>query len=162
MPSHRMTLHHLSLHRGFSLVEMMVVLAIVAIVAAVAVPSYQNSTESSRESSALNQLLGTLQFARSEAAAGADTTVTLVSVCASSDQSTCGTDWSAGGIVRTNTGRVLRTIPPFQDVTITGNAIAFKRSGELNSGSNATLTVQVGSRAAKTISVNAVGFAKIN
>lgn len=161
MPGHRMTPSFFR-HRGFSLVELMVVLAILAIVAAVAVPSYQSSTESSRESAALNQLLGTLQFARSEAAAGADTAVTSVSVCASSDQASCGSDWSTGGIVRASNGRVLRTIPVFKDVTISGNAVAFKRSGELSGASSATITVQVGSRAAKTISVNAIGFAKID
>lgn len=160
MQSHRTTFDP-SRHQGFTLVELMVVLAIIAIIAAVAVPNYTSSTEASRESSALNQLVGTLQFARSEAAAGADINVQWVRVCASSDQSTCGTDWSTGGIVRTSTGTVLRTIPPLTNVSITGDAITFKRSGQRD-GSNDTLSVQVGSRPAKTISVNAIGFAKIN
>lgn len=159
MPSHRTTLHP-SRHQGFTLIELMVVLAIIAIVALVAAPSYTSSTEASRESSALNQLLGALQFARSEAAAGADPDVEWVGVCAKSGTS-CGTDWSAGGIVVTDKGDVLRSIPPFANVAITGNRISFKRSGQRD-GNNDTLSVQVGSRAAKTISVNAIGFAKID
>ena len=161
MPSHRTTHRHLAPSRGFSLVELMVVLAILAIVVAIAVPSYESSTASSRESSALNQVLGTLQFARSEAAAGADKTVTSVSVCGSSDQSACDNDWPNGGIVLTNTGKVLRTLPAFKDVTIAGNAITFTRSGK-RSGADNTITVQANGRAAKTISVNVIGLAKID
>lgn len=159
MPSHRTTLHP-SRHQGFTLIELMVVLAIIAIVALVAAPSYTSSTEASRESSALNQLLGALQFARSEAAAGADRDVKSIRFCADNGNS-CGTDWSAGGIVINDKGVVLRKIPAFTNVAITGNPISFKPSGQRD-GNNDTLSVQVGSRAAKTISVNAIGFAKID
>ena len=162
MPSYRTTPCFSTTSRGFSLVELMVVLAILAIVVAVAVPSYNDSTAASRESSALNQVLGTLQLARSEAAAGGEALEAPISVCGSTDQSSCDNDWSSGGIVRDNTGKVLRSIPAFKDVTVTGNAIVFTRSGKLKSGSNHTIAVQTGDRPAKTISVNAIGFAKID
>ncbi|MBD9426802.1 GspH/FimT family pseudopilin [Pseudomonas sp. PDM15] len=136
--------------QGFSLVELMIVLAIIAIVAAIAIPDYQSSMAANREISASNNLLGAMQFARSEAV----TRRTGITVCASSDGSSCGASWSAGGIVRTNAGVVLRTIPAANDVTIAGNAITFRGNGTSAGGS-----ITVGS--SKTVSVSAIGYAKI-
>lgn len=146
MPCH--PTHHRA--QGFSLIELMIVLAILAIVAAVAIPDYQASMAANRETSASNNLLGAMQFARSEAV----TRRTGITVCASSDGTSCGANWSAGGIVRTNAGVVLRAIPAADDVTIAGNAIAFRGDGTSVGGS-----ITIGSN--KTVSVSAIGYAKI-
>ncbi|WP_277372793.1 GspH/FimT family pseudopilin [Pseudomonas sp. AA-38] len=136
--------------RGFTLIELMVVLAIIAIVAAVAVPSYQSSIEAGHKTSAINNLLGALQFARSEAV----TRRSDVKVCASGGGTSCnGNDWSAGGVVLDGT-TLLRTIPPAPEVVITGNAITFNDDG--------TTTASSISIADKSISVNIVGAAKLN
>ena len=47
---------------GFTLIELMIVVAIVAIISAVALPSYQNSVAKSRRAEARGQLLETAQF----------------------------------------------------------------------------------------------------
>lgn len=141
---------HTGQQRGFSLLELMVVLAIIAIIVAVAIPDYQASMAANREKSASNNLLGAMQFARSEAI----TRRTGVTVCASSDGSSCGADWSAGGIVRTTDGVVLRTIPAADDVAMTGNAIAFRGDGTSAGGS-----ITVGS--SRTVSISVIGYAKI-
>src|SRR5690606_994659 len=130
MPSHRTTLHP-SRHQGFTLIELMVVLPIIAIVALVAAPDYQSSIESSRKTSATNNLLGALQFARSEAL----TRRSDVRVCASSDGTTCsGSDWSTGGVVLDGS-TLLRSIPPAPKVAISGNAITIKSDGTTTASS---------------------------
>ena len=50
------------LHRGFTLIEVMIVVAIVAILAAVAYPSYIESVRKSRRAEARAQLMETAQY----------------------------------------------------------------------------------------------------
>jgi type IV fimbrial biogenesis protein FimT len=54
-------------HKGFSLVELMVVVAILGMVAAAAAPSYQNYVQNSRIRSVSESILNGLQKARTEA-----------------------------------------------------------------------------------------------
>src|SRR5690606_661000 len=75
---------------GFSLIELMVVVAIVAILAVVAYPALGSVINSNRLSSHANEMVASLQLARSEAIRRNAT----VSVCGSTDGSTCVT--SAG------------------------------------------------------------------
>ena len=125
MPTHWTKRPYPARTQGFTLIELMIVLAIIAIIAAVAVPNYQSSMAAGRKTSAANNLLGALQFARSEAVIRRKE----VKVCASADGSTCsGTDWSTGGATLDGV-TVLRSIPPATGVTITGNPITFKADG---------------------------------
>jgi type IV pilus assembly protein PilE len=48
--------------KGFTLIELMIVVAIVGIISAIALPSYQSSVAKSRRAEALSQLLETVQF----------------------------------------------------------------------------------------------------
>lgn len=52
---------------GFTLIELMIVVALVAIIATIAVPSYQGLVDSNRQKSTTNSVLGILNYARSEA-----------------------------------------------------------------------------------------------
>lgn len=147
------TLPKQSTTTGFSLVELMIVLAIIAIGAAIAVPSYQNNVDSTRKTSAANNLLGALQFARSEAVIRRKD----IKICASAGGTSCsGTNWSAGGVVLDGT-TVIRSIPPAPSITINGNAITFK-----SDGTTVATNISVGTSPTRTISVNIVGHAKIN
>ena len=49
---------------GFTLVELMVVIALIAITAAVAVPGFRGLIEANRQTSAANSVIGILNFAR--------------------------------------------------------------------------------------------------
>lgn len=83
--------------RGFTLVELMVTLMVLAILLGIAVPSFRDAALSSRLSGYANDLVASVQVARSEAIKR-NLTVTL---CASVDGSTCaaGVGWEVGWII---------------------------------------------------------------
>lgn len=149
MPTTYAARHASSQQRGFTAVELMVVIAIIAIIAAIGIPNFGSMMTSSRTTSASNNLLGAMQIARSEAI----TRRTAVTVCASSDQSSCSGSWADGGVVRTDTGTVIRTIPAAENVAVAGAAISFRSDGTTVGG-----TITVGTR---SVTVNAIGRAKI-
>lgn len=82
---------------GFTLTELMVVVAIVAILLSVGLPSYRYITNSYRMSSEINSLLGDLMYARAEAIRQGQP----VAICVSTDGLTCtgNTLWASGWIV---------------------------------------------------------------
>jgi type IV fimbrial biogenesis protein FimT len=85
------------IQRGFTLIELMVVLAIIVVVMGIAAPSFRSSTENLRLVSHTNALLNTFTFARSEAIMRG----TPVTVCASQDGTSCVASyvWNTGWIV---------------------------------------------------------------
>lgn len=85
--------------QGFTLVELLVVVAIVAILIAVTVPFLTYMLQDNRSVTQLNTLNGTLQFARTEAIKrGAN-----IKVCSSSDAINCVGNWENGWIVLSGT-----------------------------------------------------------
>ena len=83
--------------RGFTLTELMVVIAIVAILMSIGVPSYKYISNSYRMAGEINGLLGDAQFARSEAIKEGQQVI----LCTSTDQVTCAgvPTWQVGWIV---------------------------------------------------------------
>ena len=81
---------------GFTLTEMLVTISIMGILLAVAVPSYLSTISSTRMSNEINTLLGSLNFARSEAGKRG----LRVDVCPQAG-ATCGsgTNWTSGWYV---------------------------------------------------------------
>ena len=88
--------------RGFTLIELMLGLTILAILLALAVPSFRQFTRSNAATSANNDLVTSLQLARSEALKRNRP----VTVCASADGEECGesSDWNSGRIAITDRG----------------------------------------------------------
>lgn len=83
---------------GFTLVELLVVLAIGAILLAIGVPSFSYMIDRNRVAGEVNEMLADLALTRSEALARR----ARVIMCRSSDGATCAstaTDWNAGWIV---------------------------------------------------------------
>src|SRR5215207_645576 len=98
--------------RGFTIIELMTALVIAAILMAVAVPSFRNASLGSQLSSAANNLLASVQLARSEAIKR-NVAVTL---CASADGATCagGGGWEQGWVVRA-AAEVIQSQPALPD-----------------------------------------------
>ncbi len=129
--------------RGFSLVEMLTVVAIVGILLGIGVPSFRYITTANRTTSVINNLLGDMQFARAEAIKEGQP----VTVCASADQATCSgaVAWTTGWIVFSD------NTPALQQVN--GNDFVLRTQRRLNGGD--TLV----SSAPAAITFNREGFA---
>ena len=122
---------------GFTLIELMVTLMLAAILMAVGVPSYRYVTNSNRLSTEVNNLLGDMQYARSQAIKEG----MAVTVCTSTNGTTCtagSVNWHQGWIVLdtgNGTNTVQRMQPKFtnpNDTFTSDNAVAavtFNRDG---------------------------------
>ncbi|TLY90936.1 MAG: prepilin-type N-terminal cleavage/methylation domain-containing protein [Gammaproteobacteria bacterium] len=103
-------------HGGFSITELMVVVAIVAILLGIGAPSYRYITNSYRMSAEVNGLLGDLQYARAEAIREGRT----VTACVSNNGTSCtgdGGNWAKGWIVFSDPATVLRVQGAFTGTT---------------------------------------------
>ncbi|WP_262499064.1 GspH/FimT family pseudopilin [Pseudomonas sp. WS 5011] len=142
---------------GFSLTELMIVIAIIAIMAAIGTPGFRSMMLDNRLNSTTNSLLGTLQFARSEAVMQRSS-ITTCAANASNNACANSTNWSNGALVmRGNT--LLRIIPPASaGVTITAsrNNVEYNADGTTSA---ATITTSDSRPQSRQITVNAIGQA---
>ena len=140
---------------GFSLLELLVALSIGSIILVVGIPSFQGTLDNQRITSATNELVMSLNLAKSEAIKR----VAYVSVCKSSNGVSCaaaGTSWADGWIVFANTSvanlgsidagdEVIRVYPALRDqltVTPIGTVdgfLSFRPSGTMGT-STANMT----------------------
>lgn len=137
---------------GFSLLELMVTISIAAVIMAVGIPSFKSSMDNQRMTAATNDLVMTMNLAKSEAIKR----VAYVTVCKSSDGASCtaGSDWDDGWIVFANStnanlnqvdigDEIIRVFPALDDrLTIRSTAgvatfLSFRPSGTIGtSGGN--------------------------
>lgn len=107
---------------GFTLIELMIVVALLAIFASIALPSFANLISNNRVEAARNELYSLLQFARTQAVS----TRASVSVC------------QAGGVwtVRSkcSSTAILRQMTPPQNVSMSASASAveFRSNGTVD------------------------------
>jgi type IV fimbrial biogenesis protein FimT len=80
---------------GFTIIELMIVLAIAAILAAIAAPSFTATIQDNRLATQVNELQASLGLARSEAIKLNNN----VTICPSSDGASCIGNWQNGWIV---------------------------------------------------------------
>jgi type IV fimbrial biogenesis protein FimT len=139
---------------GFSLTELLAVVAIVAILFGIAIPSYRYIGTSYRISSEVNGLLGDLMYARSEAIKEGQ----FVTVCVTVNGKTCtgNTSWDRGWLVFSNPnnkpqppGPILRIQAPFTgtdsfDADNGVSSVTYNREGFATTAAgfpNATITL---------------------
>ena len=85
---------------GFTLIELAVTLTVAGILAAIAMPAYKQFVESGRLTTATNDLIADLTYARIEAMKRGS--VTQMGICASADGTSCAalpTTWRSGWVV---------------------------------------------------------------
>lgn len=127
--------------RGFTLVELMVTLAVLAIVLAIAAPSFTTLIQSNRTQTISNDLVGALQYARSEAVKRG----VRVDICRRMDDACANaSDWGNGWLVKDSGGAVLRVWEAVGNRdTVTGPAqtLTYRPSGLLANTTDSTFTV---------------------
>ena len=144
--------------KGFTLIEMMIVVALLAIGAAIAMPGFQSMIQNNRLSTTTNTLLTGLQLARSEAV----TTRSTVTVCgANVAQDNCAgsTNWNNGALIMQGT-TLLRALPvdaPGVSVTSSANDVVYNSNGTAAAAATLTISDSRGSAHERTITVNVIG-----
>ncbi len=85
---------------GFTLIELMVAMTLLIITMTIAIPSMQSTIQNNRAISVTNDLVASLNLARSEAIKRG----VSVSICPASDQNftACGSNWNNGWLIFVN------------------------------------------------------------
>lgn len=140
---------------GVTMIELLIVLTIAAILAAIAAPSFTSLINSTRQNSAMSQLVADLNRARGEAIKRNVRVLICIRNSSGTDCGT-GTDWQNGWLIchdedqdnacdttsATNPNPIAVHQALTSQLTLTGpNVIRFNASGTQGAGGAATLTL---------------------
>ncbi len=113
---------------GFTLIELMVVIAVLSIFLTVGIPSFTQAIKNNRLSAASNDLVSLLQFARSESVRRGE------NIVVTANNGTGANEWGGGAVVANDEGDELRIMNNVDtDITLDGQngdvTITFSRTG---------------------------------
>ncbi|AXI82492.1 prepilin-type N-terminal cleavage/methylation domain-containing protein [Xylella taiwanensis] len=153
---------------GFTVVELMVTIAILAILAGLAYPSFINLINSERLTSSANELVASLQLARTEAIRLGSS----VAVCRSDNGRDCvaGTPWRRWVTVANGSTEILRVNNAITNVIVQSSPtiarlndqIVFNPDGLARDSDGALLTAQLSICMANASLANNLRFVSIN
>ena len=148
--------------KGFTLIEVIMVMVIIGILVGIAIPSFKSFTRSSQATSAANDLVSAFNLARSEAVTRSATVIVCKSANSQAAVPVCdasATGWQQGWVVfvdANDTGGfvgaddvLLRVYPPQRGVTMDGgdsveHLLTYARTGFVNIvGTEAKRTINV-------------------
>lgn len=140
--------------RGFTLVELMIIVTLLGIFAAIAVPNFSQLIDNNRVQATSNELVGLLQYARAYSVENR----TSVLVCQEED----GTMTVKKACVDTNPLRQMRAAPGVQ-IDTTATSLRFRQNGSAERATAATYITCRGDDAEHgyTVSVVAAGSIRI-
>jgi type IV fimbrial biogenesis protein FimT len=124
------------MERGFTIIELMIVVALIGIVGSMALPAFQDMIRNNRQVAATNELVAAIHYARSEAI----TRNQVITICRSNAaQTACGAaggGWDLGWIVRTSDGEVLRSARGLRGAQslvspLYADSVSFRRDGRV-------------------------------
>lgn len=160
-------------NKGFTLIELIITLMVAATLMAAAVPSFTTTIMNNRRLSQINELVGALTLARSEAVKRK----TAISLCKSSDGNSCsGTGWEDGWIIFANDNddndrdsgeEILRVYAKLPDGnTLRGNGnisnyLSYRPDGFSNTNGTFTLCDSRGAVQARGVVISMTGRARI-
>ena len=150
-----------SKQQGFTLVELMITLAVAAILMTIAIPSFTTTIKNNRLTTQANELITSLNYARSEAIKrGASVTLNSTST---------NTNWHSGWTIKDNGSNTLRNFAAFEgnSTLVADNStsiLTYKSTGFL-SGANAitfTLCDDRTGETGRTILISLTGRARVS
>lgn len=128
------------MHRGFTLLELMIVVSLAAVILSLGVPGFQDFIRNNRHATELNNLISTLQVARSEAVSRNR----RIGICPTTDNTNCAgnTNWEVGWMVfvdengdgsRAGGDEVLRSYEGPQQMTVRAEirSLAYRPNGRI-------------------------------
>jgi len=158
--------------RGFTLIELLVTITVLAILLGVGVPGLRDFVLNNRQVSAVNEMVGSLQYARTEAISRNRT----VSLCPSSNGTSCsGSEWAVGWIVFSDQDgdgvvdggdTVLRRNEALDNIDFVSDggiasAVVYRRNGRATATGNFTLCDSRGDAHGKVVVLDLSGRPRV-